>query len=271
MRYMILSLVMISIAAFTCCCTEETPKPKGPAPSATGEKAAGPAKPETPATPPPAPAKKWVLRGDDGKYKVEYVESDHPLKARSRGQLSTLRTYTAVPAPAKGKKLVAVFDTSKGKISVELFHKEAPQHAANFVKLAQDDFYDGGYSHRIMKGFMIQGGDPNTKNADPNDDGSGGPGYCILDEFSRTRKHVPGILSAASTGQPHSSGCQFFLMHAANAGLDGRYSIYGQVIDGMDIVNKIADTPCVARSPRNPEPSLPQEKVYFTDITIEER
>jgi len=220
---------------------------------------------------PPMPAEKWVFRGEDGKYKIEFTIADHPLKAQLPPKMRTLRTYTAVPAPAKGKKLVAVLNTSKGKISIELFHKEAPQHVANFVKLAQIDFYDGGYSHRIMKDFMIQGGDPNTKNSDPADDGSGGAGYCILDEFSSTRKHVAGIFSAASVGAPNSSGCQFFIMHAANAGLDGKYSIYGKVIEGMDVVDLIANTPCVARSPRNPERSLPQEKIFFTDISIEER
>ncbi|MHC4660561.1 MAG: peptidylprolyl isomerase [Planctomycetota bacterium] len=222
--------------------------------------------------PPPAPAEKWIAADENGNYKLEYKDKEHPLKAKTQGYLATLRTYTGVPAPAEGKSLVAVLDTTAGKIAIKLYHKDAPQHTANMVWLAQEGFYKKTYSHRIIKGFMIQMGCPNTKNSDPADDGRGGAGYFILDEFSKTKKHKPGILSAASIGQPNSSGCQFFLMHGDASFLDGKYSIYGEVIEGMDIVNKVAETPCSNRpGPRGPEKSIPNEKTYINGVTIEER
>jgi len=224
--------------------------------------------------PPLPPAEKWAFLGADGKYDIKYTDSEHPLKKQSRGQLKTLRTYTAIPAPVPGKDLVAVFDTTKGKIAVKLFHDEAPQHVANMVYLSQQGFYKKTFFHRIMKGFMIQGGDPWTKKEDPKDR-EHGAGWFLLDEVKTKRKHVAGILSAAALGTPDrapcTSGCQFFIMLAANSGLDGGYSIYGKVVEGMDIVNTIADTPCVVRGPRSREKSLPQEKIYLNGITIEER
>ena len=108
MRYVIFAAALMAAAAFACCCTDEPAKPGAQTPPAAGAKDPGVSKPEAP---PPAPAKKWACRDGSGNYKVEYTEADHPLKARSRGRLGTLRTYTAVPAPAKGKMLVAVFDT----------------------------------------------------------------------------------------------------------------------------------------------------------------
>src|SRR5688572_5547381 len=123
---------------------------------------------------------------------------------------------TKAPASAKGaagaSDEVAVMETTKGKMVVEFWDKEAPQTVANFKKLARQGFYDGTGFHRIIKGFMIQGGDPKSKNPKASDLGTGDPGYKIKDEFS-SKKHVPGVISMANSGTPNSAGSQFFLMH----------------------------------------------------------
>lgn len=129
-----------------------------------------------------------------------------------------------------------------GTIKVELDADTAPISVTNFVKLAQEHFYDGLTFHRIIDGFMIQGGDPEGT-------GIGGPGYSIHGEFSNNGftnnlKHTPGVLSMARTMMPNSAGSQFFIMHAAAPHLDGEYAGFGKVIEGMENVNKIAEVRC---------------------------
>ncbi len=133
---------------------------------------------------------------------------------------------------------VAVMETSLGRVVLMFFPDKAPNTIANFKYLASKGFYDGIRFHRIIADFMIQGGDPNTKAGDPATWGSGGPGYTIEDEFSDI-KHVPGILSMANTGAPNSAGSQFFIMVSTRPPLDGHYSAFGKVVDGMDAVEKI--------------------------------
>ena len=129
-----------------------------------------------------------------------------------------------------------------GKIVLELYPDLAPQSVRNFVHLARSGYYDGLKFHRIMKGFMIQGGDPEGT-------GGGGPGYTIKGEFqangfTNDLAHKRGVLSMARRGDSYdSAGSQFFIMHADNPGLDGDYAAFGRVASGMDIVDKIADTP----------------------------
>src|SRR5882672_1221696 len=147
---------------------------------------------------------------------------------------------------------VAVLDTSKGRMVVEFWEKDAPQTVANFKKLARQGYYDGTGFHRIMKGFMIQGGDPKSKNPSATDLGTGGPGYTIKDEFN-SHSHVQGVLSMANTGTPNSAGSQFFVMHGPEPGLDGRFTAFGHLISGMDVLDKIAN------SPTGPNPSMPGE------------
>jgi peptidyl-prolyl cis-trans isomerase B (cyclophilin B) len=144
--------------------------------------------------------------------------------------------------PAKPADDVAVFETSKGRMVAEFWEKDAPQTVANFKKLARQGFYNGTGFHRIMKGFMIQGGDPNSKNPNAPDLGTGGPGYNINDEFN-AHPHVKGVLSMAHTAAPNSGGSQFFIMHGTSPGLDGKYSAFGHLIAGMDVLDKIANTP----------------------------
>ncbi|MGV3613879.1 MAG: peptidylprolyl isomerase [Fimbriimonas sp.] len=150
---------------------------------------------------------------------------------------------TAAPGatlPAANEE-VAVLDTTQGRIILKFFPKIAPNHVENFKKLAKKGFYDGVKFHRVIPGFMIQGGDPYSKSgAGPV--GTGGPGYSVKAEFNSI-KHKRGILSAARSSDPDSAGSQFFIMHADSPSLDGQYSAYGQVVQGMDVVDKIVNLP----------------------------
>lgn len=138
---------------------------------------------------------------------------------------------------------VAVIKTSEGEMVLEFFPDVAPGHVANFKKLAKEGFYDGTAFHRVIPGFMIQGGDPNTKDEKKKASwGQGGPGYTIKAEFNN-RKHVRGILSMARTPDPNSAGSQFFICHADAPNLDNQYTVFGKLIKGYDVLDKIATTP----------------------------
>lgn len=132
----------------------------------------------------------------------------------------------------------ATFHTNMGDFTVE-FSKETPNTVANFVKLAQAGFYDGTKFHRVIAGFMSQGGDPLSK-----DDammarwGTGGPGYQFADEIKPTNRNAPGTISMANAG-PNTNGSQFFVNAADNSFLDGKHTVFGRVVAGMDVVNKI--------------------------------
>lgn len=133
----------------------------------------------------------------------------------------------------------ATIDTSKGTIVAELFDTEVPNTVANFEKLANTQFYDGTRFHRVIKNFMIQGGDPLSK--DPNNPrvGTGGPGYTIKCETHlNTHKHVAGTLSMAHAGKD-TGGSQFFICHSPQPHLDRMHTVFGQVTEGMDVVNRI--------------------------------
>ena len=137
----------------------------------------------------------------------------------------------------------ANIETNHGSISFNLLPDLAPEHVRNFVKLAKEGFYDGTLFHRVIPGFMIQGGDPNTK--DPNMKsqwGMGGPGYTIKAEFN-SRSHLRGIVSMARAMDPDSAGSQFFIMHKDSTFLDNEYTVFGEVTEGMDVVDKIAELP----------------------------
>jgi peptidyl-prolyl cis-trans isomerase B (cyclophilin B) len=135
---------------------------------------------------------------------------------------------------------IAVIETNFGNIVIQLFPDVAPGHVENFVKLAQDGFYDGSTFHRVIPGFMIQGGDPNSKDEDRSNDGQGGPGYTINAEFSDV-PHKRGILSMARAQDPNSAGSQFFIVVADSNFLDGQYTVFGEVIEGMDVADKIVN------------------------------
>ena len=132
-----------------------------------------------------------------------------------------------------GNELAAVFDTSKGQVRAALFADDAPLTVANFVNLARRGFYDGLKFHRVIAGFMVQGGDPTGT-------GRGGPGYSFADEFSPRRRHdSAGVLSMANAG-PGTNGSQFFITRAPQPHLDDRHSVFGRVVSGQDVVAAIA-------------------------------
>jgi peptidylprolyl isomerase/peptidyl-prolyl cis-trans isomerase B (cyclophilin B) len=127
------------------------------------------------------------------------------------------------------------FHTTKGDFTVVLFPKEAPKTVDNFVKLTKKGFYNGLVFHRVIPGFVAQGGDPQGT-------GEGGPGYTIPDELHSTLKHLRGSLAMAKTSQPNSAGSQFYLCFDKIPHLDGKYTVFGQVIKGMDVVDKLQPT-----------------------------
>ena len=152
-----------------------------------------------------------------------------------------------------GTDYVITISTEFGDMIV-LLYDQTPKHKANFIKLSNDGTFTGTTFHRIIKGFMIQGGDPNSKDDNVNNDGQGGPGYTIPAEILPSLKHVKGALSAARMGdgvnpQKESSGSQFFIVQNAEGTpfLDGGYTVFGQTVKGLEVVDKIADQPKDAR------------------------
>ena len=151
--------------------------------------------------------------------------------------LSTLLLTAVVSAQE-----IAVIETKFGKIGVEFFEDKAPGHVKNFKDLAKKGFYDGTIFHRVIPGFMIQGGDPNTKSDDRSNHGMGGPGYSIKAEFNDT-PHKRGILSMARSQDPNSAGSQFYIVVKDSAFLDGQYTAFGKVLSGMTVADQIVNAP----------------------------
>lgn len=144
---------------------------------------------------------------------------------------------------------VITMDTDFGQMII-LLYDATPKHKENFIKLAITGFYNGTTFHRIIKDFMIQGGDPNSKDSLPTNDGIGGPGYTIPAEFIPSLKHVKGALAAARMGdqinpKKESSGSQFYIVHNAKGTpfLDGSYTVFGQVVKGLEVVDEISEQP----------------------------
>ncbi len=157
---------------------------------------------------------------------------------------------------------IAVIETKYGNIEVEFFSDKAPGHVKNFKTLAKTGFYNGTLFHRVIPGFMVQGGDPNSKSADRDRHGTGGPGYSIKAEFNDT-PHARGVLSMARSQNPDSAGSQFFIVVRDSNFLDGQYTAFGKVIKGMEVADKIVS---VARDPRD----NPLESVSMK-ITIKQK
>ena len=155
----------------------------------------------------------------------------------------------------------ANIETNHGKISFELFPDLAPETVRNFEKLTKDGFYDGTLFHRVIPGFMIQGGDPNTKTDNKGSWGMGGPGYNVKAEFS-SRSHLRGIVSMARAQDPDSAGSQFFIVTSDSAFLDRQYTVFGQVKEGMDVADKIVNMDKDGND-------CPLEKVVMTKVTLE--
>jgi peptidylprolyl isomerase len=161
----------------------------------------------------------------------------------------------------EGRQYTATLDTTKGPITVELLTGDAPRTVNNFVFLAREGYYDGVPFHRVMKGFMIQTGDPTGT-------GTGGPGYRFDDERV-SRAYEPGIVAMANAG-PNTNGSQFFICHGDGArSLPPNYTIFGRVTAGMDAVDALASVP--VRASARGEPSVPTEELRINKVTIEER
>ena len=144
------------------------------------------------------------------------------------------------PIPVSENDIV-IFETSRGTMQIKLFNDRAPNHCNNFKKLANSGFYDGTYFHRIIKGFMIQGGDINSRDNDPANDGKGSPGWLIDEEFNEI-KHKKGILSMARGPDVNSAGSQFFICSADAPWLDGQYTAFGEVIDNLFAIDLLEST-----------------------------
>ena len=155
--------------------------------------------------------------------------------------------------PEEIKKMAetrAIIETRLGNIELKFFPEVAPNHVKNFLDLAKKGFYDGTTFHRVIPKFMIQGGDPNSKNPDKSKHGTGGPGYTVKAEFS-DKPHKRGALSMARAQNPDSAGCQFFICVADSAFLNKQYTVFGEVVSGMEVADKIVGQPRDARDNPN--------------------
>ena len=154
----------------------------------------------------------------------------------------------------------SIIETNHGKIVFDLLPELAPETVRNFKKLAQSGFYNGTLFHRIIPGFMIQGGDPNSKQPDKSKWGIGGPGYTIKAEFN-SRSHLRGIVSMARAMDPDSAGSQFFIVTTDSTFLDGQYTVFGEVVEGMDVADKIVNMP-------KDENDCPLEEAKMLRVTV---
>ena len=156
----------------------------------------------------------------------------------------------------------AIIKTSFGNIKFKLVPDIAPETVRNFSQLTKSGFYDGTLFHRIIPGFMIQGGDPNTKNPDKSTWGQGGPGYNLKAEFN-SRAHLRGIVSMARSTDPDSAGSQFFIVTSDSTFLDRQYTVFGEVVEGMEVVDKIVNLPRDGND-------CPKQEAKMLEVTISE-
>jgi peptidyl-prolyl cis-trans isomerase B (cyclophilin B) len=160
---------------------------------------------------------------------------------------------------------VAVITTDRGEMKIKFWPDVAPKTVANFKKLASSGFYDGTAFHRIIKGFMIQGGCPNTKDGATGMPGTGSPGHTVKAEFN-DRKHVRGVVSMARSSHPDSAGSQFFICLGDASFLDGKYTAFGELVGGTEVLDGIGNTPVSLGS--GGEKSKPVERVEVKSVAI---
>ena len=178
------------------------------------------------------------------------------------GQVWAKDPQVVLIAEGAGKAPRVVLKTKCGEMEIVFFPELAPKHVESFLTLAKKGCFNGTIFHRVIPGFMIQGGDPNTK--DPtkqNTYGTGGPGYTVPAEFNKI-PHERGILSAARTADPNSAGSQFFIMVARSPNLDGQYTVFGEVVKGIEVADKVVSQP---RNRRD----MPLERIEITVEVIE--
>lgn len=159
----------------------------------------------------------------------------------------------------------AVISTNYGDLTLSFWPDVAPKTVENFKKLAREGFYDGTAFHRIMKGFMIQGGCPNTKEGARGMPGTGDPGYKLKAEFN-SKPHVRGVISMARSSAPDSAGCQFFICHGDARFLDKQYTAFGELVGGDDVLEKIASVP--TKSGGGGEKSTPIDRVEVKSVKL---
>lgn len=226
-RYLLLLLCAVTYLTAGCERPKETAKEVAPAPAKVAEAPASVAEAPKP-TPPPVPEKK-----------AESAESKVPVtKPAEKPATASKKPVT----PKKPAVTQAVIETKFGKIVLRLFPDVAPRHVKNFIELASKGFYDGTTFHRVIPGYIIQGGDPNSRDPNRALHGQGGPGYTINAEFNE-RLHKRGTLSMARARDPNSAGSQFFICVADAPTLDGLYTVFGEVVSGMEAVDRIAGAP----------------------------
>jgi len=160
------------------------------------------------------------------------------LAEKAAKEASAEAEKAGAKAETSGKQPYAVIETNKGKIVFQMFPHKAPNTVDNFIKLANQGFYDGIKWHRVEPGFVIQGGDPLSKDNDPQNDGLGDPGYKIKAEFNDV-PHQKGTVAMARAQDPDSAGSQFYICLEPQPRLDGQYTVFGQVVEGMDVVDSI--------------------------------
>lgn len=195
--------------------------------------------------------------GEDAPQEESATESEIETETNTEEQNTEL---TGIPDPEKAHPVVSMSIQDFGEIQLELYPEVAPNTVNNFISLVDSGFYDGLTFHRVINGFMIQGGDPDGK-------GTGGPGYSIAGEFSdngfeNNLKHAPGVISMARSNNPDSAGSQFFIMHKSSPHLDGAYAAFGQVTEGLDIIDKIAKV-------KTGMADKPQNDVIMQSVTVE--
>src|SRR5215470_17060755 len=176
--------------------------------------------------------------------------------------LTTGRSTYVEAQAASGKEPRAIIDTKFGSIEIRFFPDKAPKHVENFITLAKSGFYDKTIFHRVIPDFMIQGGDPNTKDEkDKSRYGMGGPGHNVKAEFN-DRPHVRGTVSMARSKEPDSAGSQFFIVVKDSPSLDGKYTVFGEVVKGMEVADKIVSQPRDAHD-------NPNERIEMTVKIVE--
>ena len=193
-----------------------------------------------------------TLAAAEAKKEDKAIQAIDQQVAKANVDKSSSSWKSKVPKPEKvefdaSKKYFALMETTKGPIKIELMPDVAPMHVTSFIYLSRIGFYDGLTFHRVIQGFMAQGGDPRGN-------GTGGPGYNYGGEFSPKAKHdVPGILSMANAG-PNTDGSQFFLTFVPTPFLDGKHTVYGKVVEGMDNLKKLEAAGSTDNSGRTSEP-----------------
>lgn len=183
----------------------------------------------------------------EGKYRQDavIVKGEETLKSLTKSLsadeikdvLANLAATEAVPVE---KNEIAIIETRFGTMKMKFLPEKAPNHCANFKRLANSGYYDGVKFHRVIPGFMIQGGDINSRDGQRSTDGMGGPGYTIDAEFNDV-SHTTGIVSMARTPDPNSAGSQFFICDGSPTFLDGQYTVFGEIIEGKSIIAQIAN------------------------------